>query len=73
MPVEPGWHRNTITEKGRDAFGVRAHTSQSGSGRLTVSAARTNVALFIHRAVRPSGLHRAEAFWNSRSHGFATV
>jgi hypothetical protein len=30
--------------------------SLSRSGRLTISAARTDVALFIHRAVRPCGL-----------------
>ena len=31
------------------------------------------MALFIHRAVRPSGLSWAETFWNSRSHGLGTV
>jgi hypothetical protein len=41
--------------KMEDAFGLRSRTSQSGSGRLTISAARTNVALFIHRAVCPPG------------------
>ena len=56
-----------------DAFGLHSRTSRSGSGRLTISAALTNVALFIHRAVRPPGLHRAETFWNSRSHGLVTV
>jgi hypothetical protein len=35
---------------------IRVGFTERSSGRLTVSAARTNVALFIHRAVRPSGI-----------------
>ena len=41
--------------------------SWSSSGRLTISATRTNVFRLIRRTVRPSGLCRVEAFWNSLS------
>jgi hypothetical protein len=50
---EPPWQDTSLHRRRERAD--RALPTRS-SGRLTISAARTDVALLIRRAVRPSGI-----------------